>query len=77
VRRVVAFGASGPELAAAFRAAGVSAEAVGTVPAAVERAFASMDEGEALLFSPACASFDAYRNFRERASAFRQALERH
>jgi UDP-N-acetylmuramoylalanine-D-glutamate ligase len=33
-----------------------------------------MAPGEALLFSPACASFDAHRNFRERALAFRAAL---
>jgi UDP-N-acetylmuramoylalanine-D-glutamate ligase len=33
-----------------------------------------MAEGEALLFSPAAASFDAYLNFRERALAFRRAL---
>jgi UDP-N-acetylmuramoylalanine-D-glutamate ligase len=33
-----------------------------------------MEPGEELLFSPACASFDAYRNFRDRALAFRRAL---
>ena len=31
-------------------------------------------DGEELLFSPACASFDAFLNFKERAAAFRAAL---
>lgn len=74
VRRVIAFGGSGPALAHVFGAAGVPAEAVGDLPSAVARAFAAMEPGEALLFSPACASFDAYRNFRDRARAFRSAL---
>jgi UDP-N-acetylmuramoylalanine--D-glutamate ligase len=74
VRRVVAFGGSSAPLARAFGAAGVPAEAAGDLPSAVARAFAWMDPGEALLFSPACASFDAYRNFRDRARAFRAAL---
>jgi len=74
VRRVIAFGGSGAALARAFGAAGVPAEAAGDLSSAVARAFATMEPGEALLFSPACASFDAYRNFRDRARAFRAAL---
>ena len=74
VRRVIAFGGSAAALARAFGAAGLPAEAAGDLPSAVARAFASMEPGEALLFSPACASFDAYRNFRDRARAFRAAL---
>ena len=41
---------------------------------AVAIAFERMEPGAELLFSPACASFDAYLNFRERALAFRRAL---
>jgi UDP-N-acetylmuramoylalanine-D-glutamate ligase len=33
-----------------------------------------MQPGEDLLFSPACASYDAYKNFKERALDFRAAL---
>ncbi len=73
-RRVIAFGASGPALASEFEAADVPAETVADVPAAVAHAFAAMGRDEALLFSPACASFDAYRNFRDRARDFRAAL---
>jgi UDP-N-acetylmuramoylalanine--D-glutamate ligase len=73
-RRAIAFGSSAAELARAFAAAGVEARAVDTLEQAVAEAFARMQPGEQLLFSPACASFDAYRNFADRAAAFRSAL---
>lgn len=72
--RPIAFGADGAELAGAFAARGVAAERVATVEEAVALAFERMAPGEALLFSPAFASFDAYRNFADRARAFRAAL---
>lgn len=76
VRSVIVFGAAGPVLAPAFEAAGVETHVEPTVRSAVERAFETMLAGEELLFSPACASFDAYLNFRERALDFRAALPR-
>jgi UDP-N-acetylmuramoylalanine--D-glutamate ligase len=75
-RRVIAFGASAQTLVEPFRARGVDAQVAATVEDAVQRAFRSMSDGEELLFSPACASFDAYRNFKDRALAFRAALPR-
>jgi UDP-N-acetylmuramoylalanine--D-glutamate ligase len=74
VARVVAFGHAGAVLRDAFHAEGIEAVAVPTVRAAVAEAYARMQPGEELLFSPACASFDAYKNFKERAEDFRQAL---
>ncbi|MCY2960405.1 MAG: UDP-N-acetylmuramoyl-L-alanine--D-glutamate ligase [Planctomycetota bacterium] len=76
VRRVVSFGKAGELLRAAFQAAGIDARAVATVPEAVEAAFEALEPGEALLFSPACASYDQYLNFQERALTFRRSLER-
>lgn len=75
VRRVLAFGADGAELARAFERVGVRARACSELEPAVAAAFDEMEADEALLFSPACASFDAYRNFKDRARAFRAALE--
>jgi UDP-N-acetylmuramoylalanine--D-glutamate ligase len=73
----IAFGASADEIAQAFGEAGAAVETVPGVQAAVARAFAA-DRPRAgagpVLFSPACASFDAYPNFRARALAFRAAL---
>jgi UDP-N-acetylmuramoylalanine--D-glutamate ligase len=74
VARVVAFGHAGPQLQQAFSAAGIEAVAMPTVRAAVAEAYARMQPDEDLLFSPACASYDAYKNFKERAEDFRQAL---
>jgi UDP-N-acetylmuramoylalanine--D-glutamate ligase len=74
VRRVIAFGAAADLFVSTFRAHGFEAHATPTVEAAVEAAFALMRTGEELLFSPACASFDQFLNFQERAQAFRRAL---
>lgn len=76
VRRVVSFGKAAELLRDAFAAAGIPAQAVETVPQAVETALEGLREGEELLFSPACASYDQYLNFQERAQAFRHSLEK-
>ncbi|MCC7013168.1 MAG: UDP-N-acetylmuramoyl-L-alanine--D-glutamate ligase [Planctomycetes bacterium] len=75
-RHIVTFGGSAELLCERFRAAGARAQAAPDVERAVAAAFAAMEPGEELLFSPACASFDAYRNFGDRARAFRAALPR-
>lgn len=72
----VAFGEAGEAFALALRDAGVPAEAVATVEAALERALERAAPGATVLFSPAASSFDAYGNFQERAAAFRAALRR-
>ena len=75
--QVVLFGACAEEWARALRSADVTCEITVDVPSAVDRALALCEEGEALLFSPAAASFDAYANFRERALEFRAAITSH
>jgi UDP-N-acetylmuramoylalanine--D-glutamate ligase len=72
--RAVTFGRSGPDIARALRSGGVEAHEGGELRAAVRLAYERMRAGEALLFSPACASFDAFLNFSDRAAAFRAAL---
>lgn len=74
VRCMIGFGAAAESLRAAFSRAGIPAVAVVTVEAAVREAFVRAQSGDEILFSPACASFDQYRNFRDRAGAFRAAL---
>jgi UDP-N-acetylmuramoylalanine--D-glutamate ligase len=63
-------------LADALRAAGVEVLAVRELSAAVEQLWARLEPGESVLFSPACASFDAYRNFGDRARHFRECVQR-
>lgn len=74
LKRVLTFGAARDEFASAFIQAGVAAEGFVEVEAAVARAFEVAGAQDCVLFSPAAASFDAYRNFAERARAFRAAL---
>lgn len=74
VERMIAFGAARESLRAAFAAGSIDARAVETVEQAVAAAYESADARGDLLFSPACASFDQYRNFKDRALAFRAAL---
>ncbi len=74
--RVIFFGRSARDLASAFARQGVVSTAFAALPDAVQHAFQVMQPDEELLFSPACASFDAYRNFRDRALEFRREIAR-
>lgn len=47
----------------------------GTLDAAVAAAAAAAQAGETVLLSPACASFDQFRDYEERGAAFRRAVE--
>jgi UDP-N-acetylmuramoylalanine--D-glutamate ligase len=62
------------ELAPAAEA-GVEIADSGTLERAVEAASAEARDGEVVLLSPACASFDAFRDFEERGDRFRELVE--
>jgi len=68
-------GATGPGLAAAAGAAAApgaiaSITECGTLERAIDKAFGRLRPGDALLLSPACASWDQFVNFEERGDAF-------
>jgi UDP-N-acetylmuramoylalanine--D-glutamate ligase len=46
----------------------------GTLEAAVARATEAAREGEVVLLSPACASFDAFRDYEARGNRFRDLV---
>ena len=74
-RHVVLFGAAADTWAKAFRGAGCSCEVVETVSEATALAWSLTEAGDVVLFSPAAASFDAYKNFRARAMDFRACVD--
>ena len=68
-RRVICFGASGPDIAAALPLPGTTL-LEGGLQAAVTEARAHAHPGDTVLLSPACASFDEFRDFEHRGQAF-------
>jgi UDP-N-acetylmuramoylalanine--D-glutamate ligase len=73
VVRAYLVGEAGPEIAEALEREGVPAEVRGTLEAAVAAAAARARDGETVLLSPGCASFDQFSGFEERGEAFRAA----
>ncbi|MDF2535797.1 MAG: murD [Bacillales bacterium] len=75
VRVLVTFGQTAPKLARVARDAGIeSILVVENVEAAVPAAFEVSNEGEVILLSPACASWDQYRDFEVRGDIFVRAV---
>jgi UDP-N-acetylmuramoylalanine--D-glutamate ligase len=54
--------------------AGVAHDRFGTLGDAVRAAAAAARPGEVVLLAPACASFDAYRDYEERGEDFRSVV---
>jgi len=42
---------------------------------AVHRAFAEASEGDKVLLSPMCSSFDMFRDYKDRGNTFRRIVE--
>jgi UDP-N-acetylmuramoylalanine--D-glutamate ligase len=74
-RAVVLIGRDGPALGRALAGSGVPVLAATTLPEAVKLAFGVAQRGDAVLLSPACASFDMFRNYEHRAAVFVAAVQ--
>ncbi len=77
VKGVVAYGEAGPLLLKRAEEAGVPRRrAAKDVLEAVELARRMAEEGDVVLLSPACASWDLYTSFEERGDIFKGAVHR-
>ena len=76
---IYTIGATGPTVATACRAANTRAEVVPceTLAKALAAANQRTSPGQILLLSPACASWDQFDNFEQRAAAFIEAVDKH
>lgn len=83
VRTVLLLGATADQIAAALVAAEARVSPAGRLPAlvrcggleeAVHVACARAEAGETVVLSPACASYDSYRDFAERGEHFRRLV---
>ena len=68
-------GDAADEIAAALDEAGVPFSQSGALTDAIADASASADPGDVVLLSPACASFDQFRDFEDRGDQFRRLVE--
>jgi len=73
-RLVIAYGESGP-LVAQDLSSQVALERGGTFEDVIARARRVAQPGDAVLLSPACSSYDMFKNYEERGATFRKLVE--
>jgi UDP-N-acetylmuramoylalanine--D-glutamate ligase len=72
-RAVVLIGRDGATIGGALASTGVTLRSAATMEDAVAAAFELARPGDAVLLSPACASFDMFRNYGHRGDVFAEA----
>lgn len=75
-RAVLLIGRDAPLIAAALDGSGIETHAAASLEDAVEQARRLARPGDAVLLSPACASFDMFRNYIHRAEVFINAVNK-
>lgn len=74
-RTVVLIGRDGDKIGSAIEGSGVPMLRAASMEDAVSSAFEQAKPGDAVLLSPACASFDMFRNYEHRAQVFVAAVK--
>ena len=76
VREMVVYGETKQKLKATAEKLSIPVTVVETLEEAVPKAYAASREGEIVLLSPACASWDQFANFEVRGDCFIEAVEK-
>lgn len=74
VKAMVCLGVDNQKILAAFAACDIPKVEVKSAKEAVEQAAIFAQEGDAILLSPACASFDLFKNYEARGALFKEAV---
>jgi len=74
-RAAILIGRDAPQIRAVLDATGVPLLDAGSMEEAVNLATQRAHAGDAVLMSPACASFDMFRDYSHRAEVFRAAVQ--
>ena len=75
-RCVVVFGEAAPEILSGFEGVDVEVRSAASMGEALEEARACAHPGDAVVLSPACASFDEFDSYVQRGDVFRAAVAR-
>jgi UDP-N-acetylmuramoylalanine--D-glutamate ligase len=73
-RAVIAYGAAQPIIVRDLAGAGIPIELAATFEEVLQKARRLARQGEAVLLSPACSSYDMFHNYEERGARFREVV---
>ncbi|MGL4347522.1 MAG: UDP-N-acetylmuramoyl-L-alanine--D-glutamate ligase, partial [Chitinophagaceae bacterium] len=75
VKAIICMGVDNTKIHASFGVLNIPIENTLSAQEAVQKAYALADKGEVVLLSPACASFDLFKNYEDRGKQFKQAVK--
>jgi UDP-N-acetylmuramoylalanine--D-glutamate ligase len=74
VKAIVCLGVDNSKIIAAFQATGIEMVETKSMEEAVRSAYFLAAKGDSVLLSPACASFDLFKNYEDRGRQFKEAV---